>query len=93
MMQQNYAAGKKIIYSPAEAGDWGYGYGEWVMENVAKVTRSPAVTSPGLFGSFPWVGNTYQYAAVLFTFNLKSKGRNEKYIALKKLVDTAITNN
>ena len=93
LMQQNYATGKKVIYSPAEAGEWGYGFGEWVMDNATGDTRSQGVTSPGLFGSFPWVDNMHQYAAVLFTFNLKSKGRNEKYTALKKLVDAAITNN
>ena len=91
-MQQNYAAGTKQIYSPAEAGNWGYGLGEWVIGNATQDKRSPAVTSPGLFGSFPWVDNTHQYAAVLFTFNLQNKGRNEKYISLKKLIDAAITN-
>ena len=93
LMQHNYAAGKKVIYSPAEAGNWGYGFGEWVMENATNGSRSQAVTSPGLFGTFPWVDNLHQYAAVLFTFNLKSKGRNERYTSLKKLIDTAITNN
>lgn len=92
-MQQNYALGKKIIYSPAEAGSWGYGLGEWVMNDVIGGTSSKAVSSPGLFGSFPWVDNEHQYAAVLFTFNIKSKGRHQKYTLLKQLIDTAITNN
>ncbi len=90
LMQQNYASGKKVIYSPAEAGNWGYGFGEWVMDNAIEGKRSGAVTSPGLFGSFPWVDNEKKYAAVLFTFNLKSKGRNEKYTSLKRQVDDAI---
>ena len=93
LMQQNYAAGKKIIYSPAEAGNWGYGLGEWVMDDATNGKRSNAVTSPGLFGSFPWVDYQHNYAAVLFTFYLKSKGRNERYISLKKIVDAAITIN
>ncbi len=93
LMQQNYTAGKKIIYSPAEAGNWGYGLGEWVMEDATTGARSTAVTSPGLFGSFPWVDNVNRYAAVLFTFNLKSNGRNKRYMSLKKLVDEAITKN
>ena len=52
--------------------------------------RSKAVTSPGLFGSFPWVDNERNYAAVLFCFNLKNKGRNDRYNELKKLVDEVI---
>jgi CubicO group peptidase (beta-lactamase class C family) len=90
LMQQNYVSGKKLIYTPAEAGNWGYGFGEWVMDNSMAGKRSGAVTSPGLFGSFPWVDNEHNYAAVLFTFNLKSKGRNEKYTSLKRLVDDEI---
>ncbi len=92
MMQKNYTANKKVDYSPAEAGNWGYGFGEWVMDDAVADKRSGAVTSPGLFGSFPWIDNEKQYAAVLITFNLKNKGRNEKYKALKKLADDAIVN-
>ncbi|CAN5868149.1 hypothetical protein BH11BAC4_BH11BAC4_03970 [soil metagenome] len=93
LMQQNYSSGKKIIYSPAEAGNWGYGFGEWMMENSANGEHAVAVTSPGLFGSFPWIDHKHNYAAVLFTFNLKSKGRHERYTALKQLIDSAITIN
>jgi CubicO group peptidase (beta-lactamase class C family) len=84
-MQQNYTKDAKVVHSPAEAGNWGYGFGEWVMEDAA--VRSDAVTSPGLFGSFPWVDNRRGYAGFLFVFNIKSKGRNELYRGLKKTVD------
>ena len=80
----------KIGYTPAEAGDFGYGYGEWVMETSAQNNATAAVTSPGLFGSFPWVDNEKNYCAFLMTFNLKNQGRNEKYTSLKKLVDESI---
>jgi len=53
--------------------------GEWVMDDATGEKRSNAITSPGLFGSFPWVSNDKQYAGLLFVFNIKSKGRNEKY--------------
>jgi CubicO group peptidase (beta-lactamase class C family) len=91
LMQKNYSSGKKIIYSPAEAGNWGYGFGEWTMENATPGKPSDAVTSPGLFGSFPWVDNKNKYAAVLFTFYLKNQGRNERYRELKKIIDSIIT--
>lgn len=89
-MQQNYTKKVKIAYSPAEAGSWGYGLGEWVMEDA--VNRSDAVTSPGLFGSFPWVDNKRKYAGFLFVFNLKQKGRNESYRKLKAIIDGEIEN-
>lgn len=90
-MQKNYVSREaKIVYSPAEAGDWRYGFGEWVMDNATGNARSNAITSPGLFGTFPWVENEKRYCAILFTFNLKSKGRHERYKELKKLIDDGI---
>lgn len=100
LMQHNYAKGAKVAYSPAEAGDWGYGFGEWVMDGplltspkgggTVQSARSASVTSPGLFGSFPWVDNKRQYAGFLFVFNLKQKGRGGKYKELKSIIDGAI---
>ena len=87
-MQQNYAKDAKVAWSPAEAGSWGYGLGEWVMDDA--VNRSDAVTSPGLFGSFPWVDNKRKYAGFLFVFNLKRKGRNKSYKELKEIIDKEI---
>ncbi len=88
LMQHNYTKGTRVAYSPAEAGNWGYGLGEWVMDDA--VNRSSAVTSPGLFGSFPWVDNERKYAGFLFVFNLKNKGRGEKYKELKTVIDNEI---
>jgi CubicO group peptidase (beta-lactamase class C family) len=80
-----------VKYSPAEAGSWGYGFGEWVMNDANGEKRTDAVASPGLFGSFPWVDNARQYCGFLFTLNLKNKGRSEKYKELKQLVDEALS--
>jgi CubicO group peptidase (beta-lactamase class C family) len=76
----------KIAYSPAEAKGLGYGYGVWV--NSAQDGKpSNWATSPGLFGSFPWIENEKHYCAFLMTFYLKNEGRNELYLGLKNLVD------
>lgn len=80
----------KVVYTPAEAGSFGYGYGEWVMETSTATNLSKAVTSPGLFGSFPWVDNEKQYSAFLMTFYFQNQGRNERYKTLKHLVDEAV---
>jgi CubicO group peptidase (beta-lactamase class C family) len=79
-----------VAYSPAEAADWGYGFGEWTADGAAAGERSKVVTSPGLFGSFPVVNNKDQHCAMLFTFNLKSKGRNELYTELQSLIAEAL---
>lgn len=91
-----------IAYTPSEASGWGYGLGEWVAPSGAwakeltsgvckKIEpRSSFATSPGLFGSFPWVDNKKHYAGFLLTFGFKSKGRSERYRELKNLVDEAL---
>jgi CubicO group peptidase (beta-lactamase class C family) len=73
----------KVAYSPTEAGGFGYGYGEWTMDKGA-------VTSPGLFGSFPWVDYNKGYAAFMMTFYIRNDGRNQRYKELKALVDAAV---
>jgi CubicO group peptidase (beta-lactamase class C family) len=80
MQVNQITTGVKIAFSPAEAGDFGYGYGEWIMGNQS-------VSSPGLFGSFPWVNNDKKYAAFLMTFYINSNGRHERYVELMKLAD------
>jgi CubicO group peptidase (beta-lactamase class C family) len=92
LMQENHIAGKKILHSPAQANNWGYGFGEWTMEDASFTKQPDAVSSPGMFGSFPWVDNKKGYSALLFSTNLKFKGRHERYSALKALVDKAISN-
>ncbi|MGM9477581.1 serine hydrolase domain-containing protein [Pedobacter sp. GSP4] len=79
-----------VAYSPTEAGNFGYGYGEWVMEKNAANNLTTAVTSPGLFGSFPWIDNQKKTAGFLMAFYLNNKGRNANYIELKRLVDEAL---
>lgn len=73
----------KMAYTPAQVNGFGYGFGEWILGNGF-------ISSPGLFGSFPWVDNNKGYAAFLMTFYLNNKGRDERYLDLKKLVDAAI---
>ena len=68
----------KVAYSPTEAGNFGYGYGEWVMETSTVNDLSRSVTSPGLFGSFPWVDNEKKYCAFLMCFYIKNEGRSDR---------------
>jgi len=79
----------KVAYSPAEAGGLGYGYGEWIMDSDPNNHITTSVSSPGLFGSFPWVDYKEHYAAFLMTFYLRNTGRGERYTELKQLVSEA----
>ena len=90
MQINRVGADVKIEYSPSEAKGLGYGYGEWVDKSEDGKPSSWA-TSPGLFGSFPWIENEKHYCAFLMTFYLKMEGRNELYIGLKHLVDESVS--
>jgi CubicO group peptidase (beta-lactamase class C family) len=92
MQKNRIDSSVRIAYSPTEAASFGYGYGEWVMETSVINNLTTTVTSPGLFGSFPWVDYKNNYCGFLMTFYLKNEGRNERYRSLKALVDTTINN-
>lgn len=84
LMQVNrLTAGVRIAYSPALVTAAGYGYGEWIMNDGT-------VSSPGLFGSYPWVNNDKGYCAFLMAFYIKPDGRQTRYAELRKLVDAQI---
>lgn len=85
MQVNRITADVKVAYSPGEAGNMGYGYGEWVSKS-ADSTGLP-ISSPGLFGSYPWVDYKNGYAAILMTFYINNKGRGERYKELKGIVD------
>lgn len=73
----------KVVYSPPEAGKVAYGYGEWVM-------NASTVSSPGLFGSFPWVNMAKGYSGFLMAYSLNNNGRKERYAELMELVNNAL---
>jgi len=72
----------KIGYSPVSMDSIGYGYGEWVLRPDDRT-----VTSPGLFGSIPWVDNDRGYCAFLMTFYIKKRDAEQRFRELKQLVD------
>ncbi|MEO7210983.1 MAG: serine hydrolase [Chitinophagaceae bacterium] len=77
----------KVIHSPDESKIAGYGFGEWLMK-VDSVNNF--YSSPGLFGSFPWVDYTHHYCAFLMTYNLNNKGRQDLYASLISIVDKVV---
>jgi CubicO group peptidase (beta-lactamase class C family) len=87
-MQEDRTQGAAIAYTPSEAKGWGYGFGLWTMRD--DTGQYTAVSSPGLFGSFPWIDREKNYAGFLFVFNFKNKGRKALYLGLKKEVEKAL---
>jgi CubicO group peptidase (beta-lactamase class C family) len=72
-----------VAYAPPAAESVKYGYGEWIM-------GPGIISSPGLFGSFPWVNNGGKYSGFLMAYSLNSSGRSERYKTLMALVDEVL---
>jgi len=90
-LRTNRVYGKEQVkYAPLEAGAWGYGFGSWVMDGSSGGKVSDLISSPGLFGTFPWVDYKNNYCAILVTFYLNNKGRHDKYSDLMKRVEAAL---
>ncbi|MDO6434827.1 serine hydrolase domain-containing protein [Flavitalea sp. BT771] len=75
----------RVAYSPVPMAQIGYGYGEWVVR-----PEGTTVTSPGLFGSVPWVDNEKGYCAFLMAFYIKRDDREARFRELKQLVDASL---
>jgi CubicO group peptidase (beta-lactamase class C family) len=88
-MQVSRTAGLKIIYTPAEARGYEYGYGEWILEKDNSGS-SIVVSSPGLFGTFPYVDISRNYAAIIFVRNLQFRNRQIIYNEIRKAINETI---
>ena len=75
-----------IKYSPAAATGFDYGFGLWIQEKDAN-GKTIVASSPGLFGTWPYVDYCRNYACIIFTKNLLTEKKADIYIAIKKAVD------
>jgi len=90
IMQQAQTNSSMIRYAPKGAEGFNYAFGEWVQE-TDKNGNSIVLTSPGFFGSWPYVDNCRNYAALFFVkkFFITEKIK-EAYINIKKTIDEQI---
>jgi CubicO group peptidase (beta-lactamase class C family) len=75
-----------IKYTPAAAQGYDYGYGIWIQQKD-KNGKPVTVSSPGLFGTWPYVDFCRNYACIIFTKNLLGEKKRDIYEAIKKVVD------
>ncbi len=88
-METNRTNDAVIAYSPvSQQAGWHYGYGEWIA--AEKNGQATVVSSPGLFGSFPWVNLEKGYCGFLLNLNIKREGREKLYASLAKIIAAAV---
>lgn len=76
-------------YVPKAGEGYEYGLGEWILETNSK-GESSVVTSPGLFGTFPFVDNCRKYACIFFVKNFLGEERKDIYMQIKQAIDKQI---
>jgi CubicO group peptidase (beta-lactamase class C family) len=80
-----------IKYAPKVAEGFNYALGSWVMEETQPTPNekgvATALTSPGLFGTWPMVDYCRGYAYILFVKNLLGEERAEAHLEIKKMID------
>ena len=62
---------------------------EWVQEKD-KSGNSLVIGSPELFGTYPVIDKTRDYAAIVFVKNLMVRNRKENYAAIKDAIDQSL---
>lgn len=88
-MQKPQMSGLPIRYTPKVAEGYEYGLGEWIQEKDSN-GKATVVSSPGLFGTWPYVDNCRKYAAIIFVKTLLGEAKKETVLRFKEIVDEQI---
>ncbi len=91
-IQHSQTVGIPIKYTPKVAEGYQYGLGEWIQE-ADENGKGIVVSSPGLFGTWPWIDNCRGYACIIFTKSIISENKRDIYLELKKSIEEVIPSN
>ena len=78
-MQEAQTTLASVKYAPKGAEGFNYALGEWVQE-VNESGKSIVLTSPGLFGTWPYVDNCRNYAALFFVKKFFYLRKNKNHL-------------
>lgn len=88
-MQKNHFPGLPVKYSPAAAEGFEYGLGVWIQEKDAN-GNALVVSSPGLFGTWPYIDKCRNYAAIVFVKSILAEQKKDFYVRFKEAVDAVV---
>lgn len=79
-----------IKYAPKVAAGFNYGLGEWIQETDEN-GKATVVSCPGLFGTWPLIDMSRDYALLIFTNSLLKESKREWYGQIKGIIDQQIS--
>ena len=90
IMQTAQMSSPMIAYTPTAAVGFDYGLGEWIQEKDAN-GKTTVVSSPGLFGTWPFIDLCRGYACIFFVKANMGEVKSKLYLDLKATIDNEIT--
>ena len=81
---------EQIRYAPKGTESYNYALGAWAEEEKDGIAT--AVTSPGLFGTWPLIDYCHGYAYLFFVKNLLDEEKADTQIEIKTAIDEKFTN-
>jgi len=91
-MQKMQTGNAVIKYQPAVVQGYDYGFGDWILQKDATGTGT-VISSPGLFGSFPYVDYCRGYACLIFAKTLLNEQKKEVYNSLMEAINQQLPSN
>jgi CubicO group peptidase (beta-lactamase class C family) len=88
-LQTEGAANK---FTPTPVQGYGYTFGAWVQQTDSN-GKAQVVSSPGLFGTWPYIDRCRQYAAVIFTRQLKEEQKKDLYLPIVDEINSQMKGN
>lgn len=88
-MEKNHFPGLPVKFTPKVAEGYEYGLGVWLQEKDAN-GQTTVVSSPGLFGTWPYIDRCRNYAAIVFVKTLLGEQQKDFYLQFKQAVDAVI---
>ncbi len=88
-MQKNHFPGLPVKFTPKVAEGYEYGLGEWIQEKDAN-GNATVLSSPGLFGTWPYIDKCRNYAAIIFVKTLLGEQKKDFYLQFKEAVDEQV---
>ena len=85
-MRQTKTKPELIKYAPKAAEGFNYALGAWVIEQD-KSSNATAMTSPGLFGTWPMIDYCRGYAYIFFVKTLLGEERANAQMEIRKVVN------
>jgi len=88
-MEKAQFTGLPVKFTPKVAEGWSFGLGSWIQEKDGS-GNAAVITSPGMYGVWPWIDRCRNYVAILLVQNDLGEQKRDIYSKLKEAIDAEL---